>query len=89
MVYTAKAPVVYDVSGDDVGSLFTSPVPYSVYARASVGYFTEYSHPWHYRSAGRDATFQQVYQDSRKKITSCQFLARITQGLTGEEPIWF
>jgi GH25 family lysozyme M1 (1,4-beta-N-acetylmuramidase) len=65
MVFQLKTPVVYDVAADDIGSLLTAPVPYGVYVRASVGYFTDYSHPWQFHSAGRDATFQQVYQDSR------------------------
>ena len=67
MVFQLKTPVVYDVAADDIGALITAPVPYGVYVRASVGYFTDYSHPWQFHSAGRDATFQQVYQDSRKR----------------------
>ncbi len=67
MVYAEKAPVVYDVAADDVGSLFTSPVPYGVYARASVAYFTDYAHPWKFHSVGPDSGFQKVWEDSRKR----------------------
>src|SRR5512140_1794448 len=35
--------------------------------KTPVVYYTDYSHPWQYHSAGRDAKFQQVYQDSRKR----------------------
>ena len=85
MAYTEKAPVVYDVAAADVGSLFTSPVPYGVWARASVAYFTDYAHPWKFHSVGRDSGIQKVWEDSLLDLIQDAGIA--AKHIFGEEDI--